>query len=138
MEAELVALATAGATVFVEQMATDSWERVRDRIASFFSRRDGAEEEVVEGQLELSRGELTAALRAGDEQTVSDVRAEWRTRLRRTLQADPAAAAELRSVLDELALPRDAQQVVHNSISGGVQHAPVIQAGSVGTVHQHR
>jgi hypothetical protein len=138
VEAELVALAAAGATAFVEQMATDSWEQVRDRIVSFFSRRGDAEEEVVEEELELLRGELTEALSSGDEQTASDVQAEWRTRLRRALLADPSAAAELRSVLDELGVSPGTQHVVHNSISGGVQHAPVIQSGSVGIVNQHR
>ncbi|MFE2426831.1 hypothetical protein ACFXJ5_08770 [Streptomyces sp. NPDC059373] len=135
VETELIALATAGATAVVQQMATDSWEHARDRIVSFFSRRGGGEEEVIEGELETSRGELTAALESGDEQTVSDVQAEWRTRLRRTLLADPAAASELRSVLDELAPPRGDQQVIHNVISGGVQHGAVIQAGTVGSLN---
>ncbi|WP_434588500.1 hypothetical protein [Streptomyces sp. A5-4] len=71
-------------------MVTDSWSQVRGRVAAFFSRGGAAvDEETVEGELELSRGELAAAREAGDEQTVSDVEAEWRTRLRRALQADP-------------------------------------------------
>ncbi|MEU1281579.1 hypothetical protein [Streptomyces sp. NPDC005805] len=132
MEAELIALAAAGATAFVQQMATDSWTEARDRIVAFFGRRGGVED-VVEGELETSRGELTAAQGAGDEQTAADVEAEWRTRLRRTLLADPAAAAELRAVLDEL--PSDAGRAtvrdVHNTISGGEYHAGVVQAGIV-------
>ncbi|MEV0780417.1 hypothetical protein [Streptomyces sp. NPDC050428] len=136
MEAELVALATSGATALVQQMAVDSWEQVRDRMVSFFSRRGGAEEDVIEGELETSRGELAAAMEAGDEQTALDVQAEWRTRLRRTLLANPAAASELRALLDDLAPPKGDQQVVdvHNTISGGVQHGPVIQAGNVGSL----
>ncbi|MFJ8629995.1 hypothetical protein [Streptomyces sp. NPDC093568] len=136
MEAELMALAAAGATAVVQQMATDSWGQVRDRVIAFFSRHEGTEEEVIEGQLETSREELTAATDSGDEQTVADVRAEWRTRLRRTLLADPHAASELRAVLDELEPHRTDQQgvEVHNAISGGVQHGPVIQAGTVGSL----
>ena len=137
MEAEFVALAAAGATAFVQQMAADSWTQARDRMVSFFSRYRGGEEDVIEGELETSREELEAAREAGDEQTALDVESEWRTRLRRALQSNPAAASELRQILDDL-LPsgkghRGAD--VHNTISGGVQHGPVIQAGDVGSLH---
>ncbi|GAA3797528.1 hypothetical protein GCM10022403_034260 [Streptomyces coacervatus] len=136
MEAELRALAAAGATTFVQQMAADSWAHARDRIVSFFSRRDNGEEGAIQRELETSRGELTAAMESGDEQTALDVEAEWRTRLRRTLLANPAAATELRAVLEELAPDRNDQQVVdvHNTISGGVQYGPVVQAGNVGSL----
>ncbi|WP_308437842.1 hypothetical protein [Streptomyces capitiformicae] len=40
-------------------------------------------------------------------EAVADAQAEWRNRLRRTLRADPAAAAELRVMLDELAPATD-------------------------------
>lgn len=137
MEAELVALAAAGATAFVQQMAADSWAPARDRLVSFFSRHRGGEEDVIEGELETSREELTAALETGDEQTALDVESEWRTRLRRTLQANPAAASELQAFLAELAPGGKGQQAaaVHNTISGGVQHGPVVQAGNVGSLH---
>ncbi|MEU3255121.1 hypothetical protein [Streptomyces sp. NPDC006997] len=137
VEAELMALAAAGATAVVQQMATDSWTRARDRVAAFFSRRGGGgTEDAVAGELETSRGELTAALASGEEQTLTDVEAEWRTRLRRALLADPRAAAELRALLDELALPDGVQPPVNvrNSITGGVQHGPVIQTGNLGSV----
>ncbi|MGR8011182.1 hypothetical protein [Streptomyces hypolithicus] len=146
MEAELVALATAGATALVQQMVTDSWSHARGRVAAIFSRSasgTAADEDAVEGELEVSRGELTAARDAGDEQTAADVEAEWRTRLRRTLVADPAAAAELRALLDELTRTSEAGAAreagaregdVHNSISGGVQHGPVVQAKTVGSL----
>jgi hypothetical protein len=136
VEAELTALAAAGATAFVQQMAADSWAQARDRIVSFFSHR-GGEDDVIEGALETSRGELAVAGQTGDEQTALDIEAEWRTRLRRTLVAHPTAASELRAVLDDLAPGRSDQQdaVVHNVISGGVQHGPVIQAGNVGSLN---
>lgn len=92
---------------------------------------------MIEGDLETSRGELTVAVQTGDEQAVFDVEAEWRTRLRRALSANPDAASELRAVLDELALDRSDQQgaVAHNVIIGGVQHGPVVQAGSIGSLN---
>lgn len=137
MEAELMALAAAGATALVQQMAVDSWTQARDRMVSFFSRRGGGREDAIAGELEASRGELASAMEAGDEQTVLDVEAEWRTRLRRALLSNPAAAAELRSIIDELPVTGNGQQAadVHNTISGGVQRGPVIQAGNVGSLH---
>ncbi|MFD0312756.1 hypothetical protein [Streptomyces flavalbus] len=135
MEAELLALAATGATTVVQQMATDSWTRVRDRVAAFLARR-GGEEDALAGELETSRRELTAALASGEEQTAADVEAEWRVRLRRVLLADPRAAAELRALLDELTPQGNVQRAgdVRNTITGGVQHGPVIQAGNVGPV----
>ncbi|WP_328496994.1 hypothetical protein OHS59_32960 [Streptomyces sp. NBC_00414] len=132
MEPELAALAAAGATALVQQMVTDGWGNVRDRVVVFFSR--GRDEAAVEGELEESRTDLVAARDAGDEDAAADVQASWRTRLRRTLRNDPEAAAELRTLLAELSLPSTvpATSTVHNSIRGGVQHGTVVQAHTVG------
>ncbi|EST21290.1 hypothetical protein [Streptomyces niveus] len=133
MEAELVALATAGATALVQQMATDGWSAARDRVTAFFAGRGAATPESVEEALDTGRAELVAAQRDEDEQLMADVHAEWRSRLRRTLAADPTAAAELRALLAELSPeePR-AREVfdVHNTISGTV-NGTVVQAGRV-------
>lgn len=133
---ELTDLAVAGATALVTQMVTDGWARVRDRAAAFLARRRDGDEEVVRGELERSRADLVAARDAGDEETASDIRDEWRSRLRRTLRNDPRAAAELRALLDELdpGPGRDAPGAVYNTITGGVHHGMVIQAGTVGDV----
>ncbi|MFE0381053.1 hypothetical protein ACFW1M_37075 [Streptomyces inhibens] len=134
MEAELVALATAGATTLVQQMATDGWAAVRGRMAAFLARRRGtADEEALEDELEVSRADLVAAQEESDQEGVAGVTTAWRLRLQRLLREDPAAVAELRALLDEVAPERDRQTVreVHNTISGGVQHGPVIQAGVV-------
>ncbi|MCX4909554.1 hypothetical protein [Streptomyces sp. NBC_00878] len=132
MDAELTALAAAGATALVQQMVTDGWENVRDRVVALFSR--GRDEEAVVGELEESRTDLVAALDVEDGEAAADVQASWRTRLRRTLRDNPAAAAELRALLDELTPPSGAPErgSVHNTISGGVQHGTVIQAHTVG------
>ncbi|MFJ9126990.1 hypothetical protein ACIRJS_23145 [Streptomyces sp. NPDC102340] len=132
MDAELMSLAGVAATAVVQQMAADTWMAARDHLVSFFSRRGS--EGTIEGELEVSRGELTTALAAGDERTVSDIEAEWRTRMRRELRANPAAAAELRAVLEELADSPAATGDVQNTISGGTQHGPVVQAGTIGSL----
>ncbi|MFE2601171.1 hypothetical protein ACFXCZ_32570 [Streptomyces sp. NPDC059396] len=138
MEAELVALATAGATTIVQQMATDGWTRVRDRVVAFFAARGAASPESVEADLETTRAELTTAQQDGDEAATEDLEAEWRTRLRRTLRANPEAAAELRTLVDELTPTAPAQQTgdVYNTFSGGTNHGPVIQAGNIDRIYK--
>ncbi|TXC94339.1 hypothetical protein [Streptomyces sp. ISID311] len=138
MEPELAALAAAGATTLVQQMATDGWATVRRRMAAFLARRrDTADEEVLAGELEVSRADLAAAREEGDESGVAGVTAFWQLRLRRMLSEDPAAAAELRALLDEVApeAERGGVREVHNTVSGGVQHGPVIQAGIISGSH---
>lgn len=142
MEAELAGLAASGATTVVGLMASDAWTQVRTRLARFFAR-DGAEgaQEAAGDDLERSREELAEARQAQDAGTEDDVRAEWRLRLRRMLQADPAAADELRRLLAELAPePPAAGAATYytvNSTRGGVFHEAVIQAGSI-TYHGMR
>ncbi|MET4923340.1 hypothetical protein P3L51_13415 [Streptomyces sp. PSRA5] len=134
MEGELVALATAGATALVQQMATDGWSAARDRMVAFFAGRGSATSGSVEEDLETGRAELVAAQRDEDEQLMADVHSEWRSRLRRALTADPAAAAELRALLDELAPTAPAPQQVFdnsNTISGGTVNGPFVQAGRI-------
>ncbi|MFI0895910.1 hypothetical protein [Streptomyces sp. NPDC020983] len=139
MEAELAGLAASGATTVVGLMASDAWVQVRARLARFFARggTEGAEE-AAGADLERSRDELAEASRARDAGTEEDVRAEWRLRLRRMLQADPAAADELRRLLAELVPESPAAggttYYTTNATHGGVYHEAVIQAGSI---HYH-
>ncbi|MFI2349136.1 hypothetical protein ACH492_19200 [Streptomyces sp. NPDC019443] len=136
MEAELMALATAGATALVQQMVTDTWTSVRERAVSFFSRGSTTPESVA-ADLDTARAELVDAQQSADEEAAADIQAEWRSRMRRTLRADPEAATELRALLDELWPEWSAPQRhdVHNTISGGTQHGPVIQSGTIGNIH---
>ncbi|GGR92889.1 hypothetical protein GCM10010252_34460 [Streptomyces aureoverticillatus] len=138
MDAELTALAAAGATALVQSMVGDGWAHARDRAVGFFSRRRPAgDEDAVAGELDEAREELIAARDAEDEDTTADVQAEWRNRMRRALRADPEAAAELRLLLDELAPGEGGAGRggnVSNRITGGVQHGNVIQAHTVGDV----
>ncbi|MEV0221233.1 hypothetical protein [Streptomyces sp. NPDC050704] len=134
MDAELTALAAAGATALVQQMVTDGWGSVRDRVGALFSR--GRDEDVVVAELEESRADLVAARDGEDEEAAADVQASWRSRLRRTLRDDPEAAAELRALLDELAQPSiaSAPGTLHNTVSGSVQNSTVVQTYTVGAL----
>ncbi|MFJ1601166.1 hypothetical protein [Streptomyces sp. NPDC088261] len=138
MEAELLALATAGATALVQQMATDGWTSVRDRVTGFLAGRGAATAEAVEADLESGRAELAAAQGTDGGETAAgtaeDLRTEWRNRLRRTLLADPEAAAELRALLAELDAGRPDRQPgdTHNTVSGGTVQGPLVQARDIG------
>ncbi|WP_325051332.1 PT domain-containing protein [Streptomyces corynorhini] len=129
MEAELAALAASGATTLVGLMVSDAWTQGRQRLARFLARGgDESAESAAEEELRLSRRELTTARAEADEEAAADVEALWRARLRGVLRADPAAAAELRVLLDELApLPDDRPvSAVYNTVSGGVHHGHIV------------
>ncbi|WP_069760458.1 hypothetical protein [Streptomyces sp. LUP47B] len=130
MEAELAALATSGATTLIGLMVSDTWTQARDRLVRIFAR--AGDEDAAEEELRASQRELMAARNAADDAVVADIEAGWRIRLRRALEADPDAAEELRSMLAELspAAGEAVSQTVRNSISGGVQHGPVLQGQS--------
>ncbi|MET9376546.1 hypothetical protein ABZX98_20770 [Streptomyces sp. NPDC002992] len=144
MEAELVALATAGATALVQQMVGDGWERARTRVAAFFAGRFGADAESVGAELDAVRGELLDTARGDDEDAAADARAEalaeWRARMRRSLRDDPDAAAELREILAELTGDGAGEGTgettlqVTNTINDGSYHGLVIQTGMIGTL----
>ncbi|MGW1838030.1 hypothetical protein [Streptomyces sp. NPDC002067] len=137
MDAELTALATAGATALVQQMATEGWTQVRGRFAAFLARRRGDDEEALREELDASRDDLTAAQRDGDEDPAADVIATWRSQLRRLLREDPDAAEELAALEAEWRPAPDAVSVreVHNVMSGTVQQGTVIQAGVISHLH---
>ncbi|MFD9812305.1 hypothetical protein [Streptomyces sp. NPDC059080] len=134
MDAELTALATAGATALVQQMVTDGWAQVRGRAAAFLARRRGTDdEEAVRDGLDASRDELIAARQDGDEDSAADVTAALRGQLRRLLREDPGAAGELAALVEEWRPAQGGLSVrdVHNSMSGTVQQGIVIQAGVI-------
>jgi hypothetical protein len=137
MEAELAGLATSGAATLVGLMVTDVWTQARERLARFFGR--GAGEDASAAELAASQQELVAARAAGDEEAAADIEAAWRSRLRRALREDPAAADELRTLLAELA-PATAERpsiVVHSSVTGGVHYGPVVQGQNLSHLTFH-
>ncbi|WP_371501302.1 hypothetical protein OG871_30995 [Kitasatospora sp. NBC_00374] len=135
MEAEIVALATSGATTLVSLMVTELWSEARGRFASLFGRRsEDVGEDLDQARAELLAADDPSAVAAGAE-------TEWGNRLRRALAADPEAAARLRALLDELspaaqAAPGPAHTTVTTTTTvNGEFRGVSIQAGSVGSVH---
>lgn len=132
LDAELAALAASGASSLVGLMVSDAWSATRERVARLFAR--GGDEDQVAGELTAARAELAEAERNGDEEHRADIQEAWKLRLRGLLRTDPEAAAELRSLLDEIAPaePSAGGVVINNTVSGGTHHAPVIQVGQLG------
>ncbi|MEV8395764.1 MULTISPECIES: hypothetical protein [unclassified Streptomyces] len=136
MEAELMALATSGATTVVALMASDGWNAVRSRVVALLQRGGRAQEDSdrFEGELDLERSELAAAAQDGDDAAViADLEAIWRIRLCQLLGEDPSASAVLRALIAEV---NPGSGTVRNTISGGEFRQAVIQTGSIhGDVH---
>ncbi|WP_267716142.1 hypothetical protein [Streptomyces sp. CoH17] len=129
MEAELAALAASGATTLVGLMVSETWDQARQRLSRFFAR--GGDEEDVAAELRSSRSDLVRAHEDADAEALADIESTWRARIRRALLADPAAAEHLRSLLAEVGSDDGGESLgaVHNTVSGGVQHGPVLQGG---------
>ncbi|MFJ1548009.1 hypothetical protein [Streptomyces sp. NPDC088246] len=119
-------------------MTTDGWLECSS-IISFISRSYSARAARAAAHLlehgpgHPHHGRLLRGRETQDESETHAVAAEWRDRLHTLLRADPSARAELLSLLDSLAEPprNQASPAVHNAISGGVQHGPVIQTGRI-------
>ena len=127
MDAELLSLAGSGATTLVGLMVSDGWAAVRQRIARLLAR--NGDVESAEAELQRSRDEVASALAGGDAQAEAESIEEWTPRLRRLFRSDPDAGRQLLSLLEELRGETGAKAdgSVHNVISGGVQHGPVVQ-----------
>ncbi|MEU8971390.1 NB-ARC domain-containing protein [Streptomyces monashensis] len=124
MEAELAALAASGATTLVGLMVSESWTQAKERLVGFFARRRSQGD--AEGELRAAGAALAAARAAGDAAAEEEIEAGWRQRLLEILRTDPVAAAELRSLLSDLA-----STASYTVISGGVHHGPAFQGAHI-------
>jgi hypothetical protein len=129
MDPQLVDLARTAGTTVVTLMATDSWNTARAGLVALWRRVHPERAEQLADQLDVTRGELVAAREAGDQLTEGELNAEWQSRLRRLLAAEPALAEELRRFVEEYA-PAAGQPAdgisMHATASG---HGRVYQAG---------
>ena len=127
MEAELLTLAGSGASTLVGLMVSDGWTAARQRIARLLAR-DG-DVASSEAELQRSRDAVVAARDGGDEEAESESVEEWTPRLRRLFRGDPDAGRQLLALLEELRGGESSEPsgAVRNTISGVVQHSPVVQ-----------
>ncbi|MFJ6912535.1 hypothetical protein ACIQUX_01090 [Streptomyces sp. NPDC101133] len=132
MDAELAAMAASGATTLVSLMVTDSWTHARALMGRLLARA-GADSGAITG-LDDARARLLTGT-AVDEHTASGIAAEWQTRLCGLVEAGALDGEELSDLGASLrrlaAAAAGCLPTVHNTVSGGTQHGPIIQAGTV-------
>lgn len=99
MDAELVALATTGATTVVSLAATDAWTQVKRGITQLFDRFRPDSHDVIEAALEEAGREISG----GDvrPEIAKEILQEWTSRFRRLLLSDPGASAAFRELVTE-------------------------------------
>jgi hypothetical protein len=122
VDPNVLALAGTAGTTVVALLATDAWEQTRRGVTTLWRRFRPEAAEEIDGLLSRSR----ATLLDGGEPV--GVESEWQLRLGALLAQHPDAAAELDSLLRELAEPSG------QTISGGV-HLKAHAEGS-GQVYQ--
>jgi hypothetical protein len=94
-------------TALVGAIATDAWQQVREAVISLWRRMHPRREDGgIGAELDELREQVLAARRDGDADTERALEGAWQLRLqRRQLRADPALAAELQRVLDQVLTP---------------------------------
>ncbi|MFF6955022.1 MULTISPECIES: hypothetical protein [unclassified Streptomyces] len=117
-------------------MASDAWEDARATALALWRRVHPERVATVEAELAEVRTDVLAARDSGDAETETQLAADWQRRLQRMLDADPALAAELRRVLDELspaAAPTTPGTTVTQRATVSGRGNRVFQAG--GSIH---
>ncbi|MER6471905.1 hypothetical protein [Streptomyces collinus] len=132
MDAELAAMAASGATTLVSLMVTDSWTHARALVGRFLARA-GADTVTITG-LDDARARLLLTGTAAEERAASGIAAEWQSRLCGLVEAGALTGEELSALgasLRRLTAAAGRPATVHNTVSGGTQHGPIVQAGTV-------
>jgi len=93
-------------TALVGAIATSTWQQVRDAVTGLWRRVHPRQEPGGIGtELDDLREQVLQARRDGDTGTERALEGAWQLRLQQLLRADPALAAELRRVLDQVLTP---------------------------------
>ena len=90
----------------VGAIATDTWPRVREAVTGLWRRVHPQQKaDDIGTELDELREQVLLARRDGDTGTERALEGAWQVRLQQLLRADPALAAELRRVLDQVLTP---------------------------------
>ena len=93
-------------TALVGAIATSTWQQVRGAVTGLWRRVHPQQKDDDIGiALDDLREQVLQARRDGDTGTERALEGAWQLRLQQLLRADPALAAELRSVLDQVLTP---------------------------------
>ena len=135
------ALALAVATALVTAMTTDGWEKARSAVVKLWRRHRPDHVPAIEADIDATHAEVVAGGTGADEELVAD----WKRKLRRLLDSDPALEAELRRVLDDELMPllpaaeqarvQNIQQITASAagaVAQGVMYGNIINHGTPG------
>ncbi|WP_327728994.1 hypothetical protein OG250_23205 [Streptomyces sp. NBC_00487] len=100
MTEELLVLASTTGTTLVGLMATDAWGTVKGAFVSIWRRNHPELTNIIEGELEATRGELVSTGHGDSPETVEDLANSWRSRVLELLETNPDAVDDLRRFLD--------------------------------------
>ena len=93
-------------TALVGAIATGTWQRVREAVTGLWRRVHPQQKaDGIGTELDDLREQVLLARRDGDTDTERALEGAWQLRLQQLLRADPALAAELRRVLDQVLTP---------------------------------
>ncbi len=132
MDTEIVTLASTAAATMVTLLTTDAWTRVKEEIADLWRRFRPEHAAAVADDLAAAATEAAAAAAAGDAAVARDLTAEWSRRLRRLLEAEPAAIPELARIVTELTGIQHNEYVTIDQDASASDHSTVIQIAGDG------
>jgi len=93
-------------TALVGAIATSTWQGVREAVTGLWRRVHPQQKaNDIGAELDELREQVLVARRDGDKDTERALEGTWQVRLQQLLRADPALAAELRHVLDQVLTP---------------------------------
>ena len=93
-------------TALVGAIATDTWQQVREAVTGLWRRvHPRREDHGIGTELDELREQVLTARRDGDAGTERALEGAWQLRLAQLLRANPAVAAELQRVLDQVLTP---------------------------------
>ncbi|WP_435642863.1 hypothetical protein ACR9VJ_08875 [Streptomyces sp. H49] len=119
-------------------MVTDSWAHARAMLGRFLS--PGGSRDAPLAVLDDARSRLITAEGTEEARIARDVTVRCRSHLHHLVEAGLLGPDDLRALLASLhRLPgaSPTREAVHNTISGGSQHGPTIQAGRIAGLTFH-
>ncbi|MFG2127423.1 hypothetical protein ACGFNV_06445 [Streptomyces sp. NPDC048751] len=133
MTEALSGLAAAGGSAMVGAMATDAWHSARGRFARLLGQGEPALERVETERLDRAAADIDQITEGNRDTARQSLQRRWTGQLELLLEEHPAAADELRALVEELVSrqPRTRQTWVQNNVAhaGGVQH--ITQRGDI-------
>ena len=115
----------AAGTALVGAIASDAWQQVKQAVIGLWRRVHPGHADQVGGELDELRRQVLQARADGDPGTEHALEGAWQLRLQGLMRENPALAADLRQVLDQVltpALPAAGQARIGTILMTGTSH----------------